>query len=111
MRLVGFFRFWEDPKLTRFRNPKLAKLRAWRNRLLAHQDYDLTLEGLENFLTLNPVNLEEIQKLIDEGFSILERWASYYQRKSEIPKLVERKDGYRFVLESLRLGLLRHPKW
>lgn len=85
---------------------KVAKLRNWRKKYFAHNNYDLAIHGMEDFLKENPIDLQEIQNLIDDGFSILERWAIYYNFKGQFPRFVERKDDYRFVLESLRLRCL-----
>ena len=52
----------------------------------------------------------EIESLIAEGFSILERWAFYYEVKTEIPRLVSGKDDYLFVLKSLRNGKECHSQ-
>ena len=91
-------------------NEKVAKLRKWRNNYFAHNNYILAIDGMEDFLKKNPVDLQEIQSLIDNGFSILERWAIYYDFKGEFPRFVERKDDYQFVLESLRFGLIQKTR-
>lgn len=88
-------------------NGKVAKIRNWRNKYFAHNNYNLAIYGMEDFLRENPVDLQEIQSLIDDGFSILERWAIYYDFRGEFPRFVERKDDFQFVLESLRLGLVQ----
>lgn len=99
-----------EPKSSKQPDPKVAKLRRWRHKLVAHRDYDLAIDGREEFLKQYPVDLEEIQALIDEGFSMLERWAFYYHARPQVQKLVERKDDYVYVLESLRLSLKREAK-
>lgn len=88
---------------------KVARLRIMRNNIFSHLNYDFAIEGLEFFekkkSCVVKVDLQEIRSLIEEGFLILERWAFYYDFKGEFPRLVERKDDYLFVLESLKLRL------
>lgn len=100
----------DEPKNHKRPDPKVAKLRQWRHKLIAHRDYDLALDGAEQFLMQYPVDLVEIQALIDQGFSMLERWAFYYHARPPVQKLVERKDDYVYVLESLCLSLKREAK-
>ena len=90
---------------------KVVRFRIMRNNIFSHLNYDFAIEGFDFFQKRKSCDikfdLQEIQSLIDYGFSILERWAFYYDFKGNFPKLVERKDDYLFVLESLRLRLLQ----
>lgn len=83
-------------------DPSVAKLRKWRNKLIAHSDYNLAIYGHDNFLQCNPVTLAEIQGLVDFGFDLLERWKQHYQCKSDLPRFASGKDDYQFVLQSLK---------
>jgi hypothetical protein len=83
-------------------NLAVSKLRAWRNNLVAHRDYDLSLGGIAEFLKQFPVDLLELQTLIDRGFEILDRWKDYYGFEGQIQRLATGKDDYTFVLNALR---------
>lgn len=91
----------EEPEQKKYPDRKVANLRAWRKKVFAHRDYDIALDGIEGFSKQHPIDLEETQELIDEGFLILERWASHYHVRRGIQRLVERKNDFLFVLESL----------
>ncbi len=101
----------ENRKLKTQPDQKVTRLRTMRDNFYSHLNYDLAIGDFESFQKRQSVDvkvdLQEIQGLVDSGFSILERWAFYYGFKGEFPRLVERKDDYRFVLESLRLRLLQ----
>lgn len=85
--------------------PVVAKLRVWRNNLIAHRNYDLAILGIDDFLKQYPVDLEEIQGLIDRGFEILDRWKRYYEHQSDLQRLAGGRDDYAFVLRALRQSL------
>jgi hypothetical protein len=98
-------------------SPSLKKLRKWRNNLIAHSNYELSIEGTQDFLKQHSVNLKEIHGLIDDGFSILERWAYhcediFFQSRIDQGKsarrtfrrLAEGKDDFLYVCELMRLG-------
>jgi hypothetical protein len=95
----------KDTKLNKCPNPKVAKLRKWRNNLLSHSNEGLILKGLNDFLVLNPLTRSEIQQLINAGFSIMERWATHYKVRVPIKRLAQERDDYLIVLQSLRMGL------
>ena len=59
----------------------LVKLKEWRYNIIGLTNYRTSSGGMEEFLEKNPVAIEEIQKLIDDGFSILERWTYHYEDK------------------------------
>ena len=95
----------EDTAKKRFPDPRVSKLRKWRNNLLSHSNEELVLSGLNDFLKQSPIAPQEIQHLIDQGFSIIERWAPQYGVRFPIKKLARERGDYLFVLESLRLNL------
>ena len=84
-------------------DPKVRKLRTWRRKLIAHTDYDITVETFDDFLQQHPVDFEETQALIHEAFAMLERWAPYYCMKGEIQRVLAGADDYRQVLDAIRL--------
>lgn len=91
------------------RNRIVTKLRKWRHGVFVHRNHDLLLNKSnkrDDFLKKYPLNADEIQKLIDMGFSILERWADYYKSKCPLRRLVREERDYLFVLESLRLRFI-----
>jgi|GEM_PF-1353762 len=94
----------------KFPDPRVAKLRKWRNNLLSHSNEEVVSNGLKPFLEKNPFVPEEIQQLIDQGFSIIERWSLQCGVELTIKKLAQKRDDYLFVLESLRLGLHRQKE-
>ena len=100
----------EDTAQKRLPDPRVAKLRKWRNNLLSHSNQDMILGGLNNFRELNPLTTEEIQKLVNEGLSIIERWALQHGVLFPIKRLAQERGDYLFVLESLRLGLRQQKK-
>ena len=84
---------------------KVAKLRKWRNNLLSHSNEELLIKGLNDFLARFPLNRSEIQRLINAGFSIIERWAPHYKVRVPIKRLAQERADYLIVLQSLRVGL------
>jgi hypothetical protein len=93
----------EDAKTSKRPHPSIAKLRIWRNKLVAHRARDLAIEGTYSFLQRYPSNLEEIQFLIDHAFEILDHWKRYYHCDGEIKRLAGGHEGYKLVLDALRL--------
>jgi hypothetical protein len=88
--------------------PAIEKLRHWRNHFGAHYNYQLTtfdgrrnLTGLKSKIAKTP-SFTELQQLIDKGFEILERWASFYKSSSDFQKLIKDKDDYLFVLDAIQ---------
>ena len=78
------------------------KLRTWRNKLVAHRDRNLAIEGTSSFLRRYPAKLEEIQFLIDRAFEILDHWKRHYHCDGEIKRLAGGHEGYKLVLGALR---------
>lgn len=88
-----------EPKQNKWPNPKVVKLRKCRCKLVTHLDYDWAIDWQGESKDL--IDISEIESLIEEGFSVLQRWALFYEVKYEIQKIVSGKDDYMFVLESL----------
>jgi hypothetical protein len=108
---------WQAALVSLEQQASIKKLKKWRDSLIAHSNAKFSLDGLEQFLKDHPVDLKEIQELIDNGFSILERWAYHCEDeviqkridqgtlpRRSFKKLAEGADDYRFVLELMRLG-------
>ena len=93
----------EDANGRKLPHPSVVKLRAWRNKLVAHSDRDLSIEGTSSFLRRYPAKLEEIQFLIDRAFEILDHWKRSYHYDGEIKRLAGGYEGYKLVLDALRL--------
>ncbi len=96
------------------KDASVVKLRKWRNNILAHSSVDLLEGGLDEFLKSNPLSRPEIQSLIDNAFSILERWEGQYIESppndsvpTSIRKLARGRDDYEFILDSLQFRM-RH---
>jgi len=125
LRFVQRIRSLAGTKLTKAENKKLeedlhyldsgaevTKLRRLRNNLFAHQNHQLILEGRDDFLKQLQceLNLDQIQSLVDYGFSLLKRWAHYYKPSDFVPKgtyLITEwssgKNDYLVVLDAIRL--------
>jgi hypothetical protein len=95
----------ENLKSNKFPNSKVAKLRKWRNNLLSHSNEEMLIKGLNDFLARTPLTRSEIQRLINAGFSIIERWAPYYKVRVPVKRLAPERADYLIVLQSLRVGL------
>jgi hypothetical protein len=59
-------------------NESVGKLREWRNNVICHRSLDLVLGDKDDYFRKNGFDDKEIQGLIENGFSILKRWASHY---------------------------------
>jgi hypothetical protein len=132
-KAIHMFRFLKEIPVTRFSpsdkaqmqadlaalnqaslSPSLKKLREWRNKLIAHSNYELSIEGPQDFLKQHSITLKEIHSLIDDGFSILERWAyhcedEFFQNRIDQGKsarrtfrrLAEGKDDDLYLLKKM----------
>jgi hypothetical protein len=89
-------------------DPLVTKLRYWRNNIIAHYNYRVALTGRNGVWKENPWdNLEEIQKLIDWSFEMLDRYTCIHGQQTIHKKLAEGKDGFQNVLHVLRQASLR----
>ena len=97
------------------RDPRVVKLRKWRNNVICHRNQDLLQGGKEKeeFFTKYGFDREgkEIEELIEKGFAILEHWEPYYESDYSLwiskiaPSILQEVEGVLPVLESLRLRL------
>jgi len=87
-------------------NPLVKKLMIWRNNIIAHRAAKVSL-GKDEILADNPLSQQEIEKLLDECFTIFNRYSSLYRASTWSRKVVGH-DDYKSLLKFIRLGL---QKW
>lgn len=87
-------------------NPLVKKLIIWRNNIIAHLGAKVSL-GQDKILKENPLDNKRIETLLDESFSIFNRYSSLY-RASTYSKKVVGHDDFKSLLKFLNLGL---QKW
>jgi hypothetical protein len=88
------------------KNPLVKNLLEWRNNVVAHFNYKEAVNPSEPFHKKYPLLYEDIQKLIDEAFSIVNSYSSLFraQMHSEQFASKQHKD-YLFVLDSIKARL------
>lgn len=87
-------------------NPLVKKLMIWRNNIVAHKGAKVSL-GTDKILADNPLSEQELETLLDESFSIFNRYSSLYRASTWSRKVVGH-DDYKSLLKFIRLGL---QKW
>ena len=87
-------------------NPLVKKLMIWRNNIVAHRGAKVSL-GKKQVLEDNPLAQPEIEELLNQSFTIFNRYSSLY-RASTWSRQVIGHDDYQSLLKFLRLGL---QKW
>lgn len=87
-------------------NPLVKKLMIWRNNIIAHRGAKVSL-GKDEILADNPLSQQEIETLLNESFTIFNRYSSLY-RASTWSRTVVGHDDYKSLLKFLNLGL---QKW
>ena len=87
-------------------NPLVYKLIIWRHNIIAHLGAKVSL-GNNQILVNNPLNKEEIENLLDESFSIYNRYSSLYRATTYSRKVVGH-DDFKSLLNFMNLGL---QKW
>jgi hypothetical protein len=80
----------------------VKKLRVWRNNIAAHANREVSLD-IESFNKQWALNHEDVEKLIREGFRILDQCGGWYKATSysSLPCSRGEKD-YLFVVDALR---------
>ena len=78
----------------------------WRNNIIAHRGAKVSL-GKDEILADNPLSQQEIETLLDECFTIFNRYSNLYRASTWSRKVVGH-DDYQSLLETLKLGL---QKW
>ncbi|MCK5451227.1 MAG: hypothetical protein KAI70_05635 [Candidatus Omnitrophica bacterium] len=87
-------------------NPLVYKLILWRHNIIAHLGAKVSL-GNNKILKDNPLSKEEIETLLDESFSIFNRYSSLY-RATTFSRQVIGHDDFMSLLKFMNLGL---QKW
>lgn len=78
-------------------------LRTYRNNRIAHLNYEHAIGKDKNWSNSNPLPYSEIQRLINQGFEILNRYSGIFVANTYSQRLVSREDqDYLEVLKSLR---------
>lgn len=101
----------EDERILMPPDRRVVKLRKWRNNVVCHRNQDLVVGGRDSFFKVNGLEENEIQELIQMGFSILKRWACYYKSDYALwtskieASIAQEAEGVLPVLESLRQRL------
>ncbi len=88
------------------KNPLVKKLMIWRNNIIAHRSAKASL-GKNDILTDNPLIQEEIETLLNECFTIFNRYSNLYRASSWSRKVIG-CDDYKSLLKFITLGL---QKW
>lgn len=86
-------------------NPLVRKLMIWRNNIVAHKGARVSL-GEDKILSNNALSEEELKTLLDESFSIFNRYSSLYQALTWSRQIVGH-DDYKSLLQFVKLGLLK----
>lgn len=105
-RIPNETRFDNDIRFASDQNPLVKKLMIWRNNIIAHRGAKVSL-GKDEVLADNPLSQQEIETLLDECFTIFNRYSSLYRASTWSRKVVGH-DDYQSLLETIKLGL---QKW
>lgn len=95
-----------DIRFASGQNPLVKKLMIWRNNIIAHRGAKVSL-GKDEILADNPLSQQEIETLLDECFTIFNRYSSLYRASTWSRKVVGH-DDYQSILKFIKLGL---QKW
>ena len=96
----------EDIAYASCTNPLVKKLMIWRNNIVAHRGAKTAL-GKKQILEDNPLTQKEIEELLNQSFTIFNRYSSLF-RASTWSRQVIGHDDCQSLLKFLRLGL---KKW
>jgi hypothetical protein len=94
-------------------NPLVKNLRSWRDNVIAHNNYNEDINQSEPFHKRHPLPYEDIQKLIDEAFSIANSYSSLFRAPMHSEEFASKQQtDYQFVLESMTTHLdVKYPQW
>ncbi|MGA2865950.1 MAG: hypothetical protein ABSF95_15870 [Verrucomicrobiota bacterium] len=99
-----------DIKFCRDAHPQVEKLRAWRNKVVAHLNKRVSRD-FESFKKQWPLERNDIQELISKGHDMLNRCGGWYDARSFSLNLPSPWDkDYKFVLESLRMNISKRDE-
>lgn len=81
----------------------IKELFLLRNKLIAHADYEYSIGKGKNYSKSHPLPYEDIQRLIDRGFEIVNRYSGIYIATTHSDRLASQRDqDYVEVLRALR---------
>jgi hypothetical protein len=94
-------------------NPLVKNLRWWRNNVIAHNNYDEAINQTELSHERHQLSYEDIQKLIDEAFSIANSYSSLFRASTHSEEFASKQQtDYLFVLDAMTTHLdVKHPGW
>lgn len=84
-------------------DPAVTTLRNWRNNALAHTNQQITA-GTLRLEDSDPLRIENLQKLVNRGYEMLNYYSTLFQGMDFGGFLPEHLDDYRFMLEALKRG-------
>ncbi len=85
------------------KNPLVKKLLIWRNNIIAHLSAKVSL-GQDLILKENPLDKKVIEPLLNESFSILNKYSNLYHECTYSRKVVGH-DDFKSLLKFVNLGL------
>ncbi len=88
-------------------NPIVKKLMLWRMNVYAHTGAKTALGKFADTLEENSISKEEIEQLLDQCFSISNKYMSLYKASSWSRQIVGH-DDYLSLFKFLRMGLEKH---
>jgi hypothetical protein len=89
-------------------NPAVKKLVVWRNTLVAHRSPKLTT-GQLNLTVQYPISLTDVEALINNARSILNRYSSLFSASIQSSMLIG-EDDFKTTLEAVRMDLDRRKR-
>jgi len=93
------------------KDESVKALVALRNKLIAHADYEYSIGKEKDYSKSHPLPYEDIQRLIDRGFEIVNRYSGIYIAKTHSDRLASQQDqDYLEVLRALRKAALNCEK-
>ncbi|SMO45543.1 hypothetical protein [Gracilimonas mengyeensis] len=95
----------KDIKATSNKNSLVKKLTILRNNIFAHRNAKLTMDN-RNILEERPIKTGEIEKLLDQGIEILNRYSKLFKALSYSTQIVGH-DDYKYVLEAIKKDIKR----
>lgn len=89
-------------------NPAVKKLIVWRNNLVAHRSPKLTT-GQLNLTAQYPISLTEVESLITNARSILNRYSSLFSASIQSSMLIG-EDDFKTTIEAVRTDIVRRER-
>jgi len=87
------------------KDESVKALLVLRNKLIAHADYEYSVGKEKDYSKSHPLPYEDIERLIDRGFEIVNRYSGVYIATTYSHRLASQQDqDYLEVLRALRKG-------